>query len=140
MASLPIPIWSVVGFAVWTLLLLISTVGVHRWSRILTGRAQMRDFRADQVEGPDGYQRAMRAHANCVENLPVFAVLIVAHHIAGTLTSAVTAMSVAVLVARIAQSLIHVGFPQTNRMVLARFTCFSVQLGCFFGLAVALVV
>lgn len=70
-----IPIWMLLAFAVWTIVVLLFSVGVYRWSRILTGRVEIKDFRADRVEGADWYQRAMRAHANCVENLPVFAVL-----------------------------------------------------------------
>jgi hypothetical protein len=68
-----LPVWILVGFAAWTVLLLLATVGVYRWSRILTGRVAIREFRADQIEGADWYKRAMRAHANCVENLPVLA-------------------------------------------------------------------
>jgi len=59
-----VPVWMLLGFAAWTVLLLLSTVGVYRWSRILTGRVPIRDFRADQVEGEDWYRRSMRAHAN----------------------------------------------------------------------------
>ena len=73
---MPIPMWALLGFAAWTVLLLLSTIGVYRWSRILTGRVQIRDFRADQVEGDEWYRRAMRAHANCIENLPVFGVIV----------------------------------------------------------------
>ena len=73
-----VPVWMLVGFAVWTVLLLLATVGVYRWSRILTGRLPIRSFRADQVEGADWYIRAMRAHANCVENLPVFGAIVFA--------------------------------------------------------------
>ena len=69
------------GFATWTLLLLMATVGVYRWSRILTGRVEVRNFRADQVEGEDWYKRAMRAHANCVENLPVFGAIVFALYV-----------------------------------------------------------
>lgn len=32
---MPIPVWVLLGFAGWTLLLLFSTVGVYRWSRLL---------------------------------------------------------------------------------------------------------
>jgi len=32
-----------VGFAAWTVLLLLATVGVYRWSRILTGRVAIRE-------------------------------------------------------------------------------------------------
>jgi hypothetical protein len=31
-----VPVWMLVGFAAWTVLLLLATVGVYRWSRILT--------------------------------------------------------------------------------------------------------
>ena len=56
-----VPVWMLVGFAAWTVLLLLTTVGVYRWSRILTGRVAIRNFRADQIEGADWYNRAMRA-------------------------------------------------------------------------------
>jgi hypothetical protein len=46
-----VPVGMLVGFAVWTVLLLLATVGVYRWSRILTGRVPIRNFRADQIEG-----------------------------------------------------------------------------------------
>src|SRR5712671_193556 len=55
--------WMLVGFATWTVLLLLATVGVHYGSRILTRRAPIRSFRADQIEGADWHMRAMRAHA-----------------------------------------------------------------------------
>lgn len=34
-----IPMWMLLGFAAWTVLLLSATVGVYRWTRILSGRA-----------------------------------------------------------------------------------------------------
>ena len=102
-----IPIWSLLGFAVWTLLLLLTTVGVYRWSRILTGRVPIREFRADQVEGDDWYKRAMRAHANCVENLPVFGAIVFALHASGTGGAFVDGVSLSILAARVAQSLVH---------------------------------
>ena len=67
-----VPVWMLLGFAAWTVILLVATVGVYRWSRILTGRVPIRDFRADQVEGEDWYRRAMRAHANCIAALESF--------------------------------------------------------------------
>ena len=78
-----VPVWMLLGFATWTVLLLLTTVGVYRWSRILTGRAPIREFRADRVEGEEWYKRAMRAHANCVENLPVFGAIVFAQHARG---------------------------------------------------------
>jgi len=126
------------GFAAWTVILLTATVGVYRWSRILTGRGQIRDFRADQVEGEDWYRRAMRAHANCVENLPVFGAIVLALY-AGNVTGIfVNALAVTVLIARIVQSLVHVCFVQTNTVVSIRFGFFSVQVVGFLCLTAIL--
>jgi len=133
-----VPVWMLLGFAAWTVILLTATVGVYRWSRILTGRGQIRDFRADQVEGEDWYRRAMRAHANCVENLPVFGAIVLALY-AGNVTGIfVNALAVTVLIARIVQSLVHVCFVQTNTVVSIRFGFFSVQVVGFLCLTAIL--
>ena len=36
-----IPVIVLLGFAAWTLLTLFSSIGVYRWSRILTGRTSI---------------------------------------------------------------------------------------------------
>jgi uncharacterized MAPEG superfamily protein len=123
-----IPLWALLGFAVWTVVLLLSTVGVYRWSRILTGRVPIREFRADQIEGDDWYRRAMRAHANCVENLPVFGAIVLTLHASGLRDLLVDRIAIGVLIARVLQSLVHVSFVQTNVAVSLRFTFFFVQL------------
>lgn len=122
------------GFATWTLLLLLSTVGVYRWTRILTGQTPIREFRADQVEGEDWYRRSMRAHANCVENLPVFGVIVFALYVAGVGGPTINFLSISVLVARVAQSLVHVCFVQTNTVTAVRFAFFFIQIISFFAL------
>ena len=123
-----VPLWALLGFAVWTVLLLLGTVGVYRWSRILTGRVQMREFVADRIEGEDWYRRAMRAHANCVENLPVFGAIVLALYASGIDSTLVSTVSIAILAARVAQSLVHVSFKQTNAVVSVRFGFFLVQI------------
>tara|TARA_B100001939_G_scaffold347654_1_gene369981 strand:+ start:13336 stop:13749 length:414 start_codon:yes stop_codon:yes gene_type:complete len=127
------------GFAVWTVLVLFLSVGIYRWSRILTGRVEIKEFRADQVEGQDFYLRSMRAHANCVENLPVFAVIVFALYVSGISTPLADILSVIVLVARVAQSVTHICFTQTNRVALVRFIFFLTQIVCFMALAVLIV-
>jgi uncharacterized MAPEG superfamily protein len=134
-----VPMWMLLGFAAWTVLLLLSTIGVYRWSRILTGRVPIRDFRADQVEGEDWYRRSMRAHANCIENLPVFGAIVLALYVSGVGGSTVNYLSISILVARVIQSLIHVCLVQTNTVVAVRFTFFSVQLVSFLALIVMVV-
>ena len=134
-----VPVWMLLGFAAWTVLLLLSTVGVYRWSRILIGRVPIRDFRADQVEGEDWYRRSMRAHANCIENLPVFGAIVLALCVAGVGGSTVNILSISVLGARVTQSLVHVCLVQTNTVAAVRFAFFLVQLISFLALIVMVV-
>jgi uncharacterized MAPEG superfamily protein len=85
----------------------------------------IRSFRADQIEA-DWYIRAMRAHANCVENLPVFGAIVLGLYVGNVASAFVNAWAVAVLVARIMQSLVHVCFVQTNAVACVRARQFSV--------------
>ncbi len=135
-----VPVWMLLGFAAWTALLLIGTVGIYRWSRILTGAARIASFRADQIEGADWYQRGTRAHANCIENLPVFAAIVIALQAGNVVGALVNGLSIAILAARIVQSLVHVCFVQTDAVVSVRFTFFSVQLVSFICLIVIIVI
>jgi uncharacterized MAPEG superfamily protein len=134
-----IPLWSLLGFAVWTLLLLFSTVGWYRWSRILTGREAISSFRADQAQGTPAYQRAMRAHANCVENLPVFGAIVLIAQVAGVSSPTLDVFAVIVLAARVVHSLIHVGFEQTNAVTSMRFAFFLTQIVAMFGMSAIIV-
>lgn len=128
------PIWMLLAFAAWTVLLLLSTIGVYRWSRILTGRTPIRGFRADQVEGADWYRRSMRAHANCIENLPVFGSIVFALYASQMNGATVNSLSIAVVVARVMQSLVHICLPQNNTAAALRFAFFFVQIVCFVSL------
>jgi uncharacterized MAPEG superfamily protein len=134
-----LPELMLVGFAGWTLLLLLATVGTYRLSRVFRGRAGMSDFPADRVEGKDWYVRAMRAHANCVENLPVFAALVYALHACGVVHPAAGPLCAVILAARIHQSLVHVCFTQTDRAVSVRFAFYFVQFLCFSALITLIV-
>lgn len=133
------PIWMLLGFTTWTVLLLSLTIGVYRWSQILSGRAQVNAFRADRVEGAEWYKRAMRAHANCIENLPVFGAIVFAITVSGVGGGAVDTLCISVMAGRILQSLTHVCFQQTNLVATMRFTFFLVQLVSFFALIFILV-
>ena len=133
------PIWMLLGFAAWTILLLSATIGVYRWGLIFAGRATVNGFSADQPEGADWYKRSMRAHANCVENLPVFAAIVLALQVSGAGGPVADLASIGVLAGRVMQSLVHVCLPQTSSVVAVRFSFLLVQLVCFFGLIVIVV-
>ena len=81
----------------------------------------------------------MRAHANCIENLPVFAVLVYVLRAFGIVSPAVDPLCAVILAARIPQSLVHVCFAQTDRVVSVRFAFYLVQLLSFCAL-IALIV
>ena len=136
---MPLPVWMLLGFATWTVLLLLATVGIYRWSRILTGRVPIREFRADEVEGKDWYKRSMRAHANCIENLPVFGTIVFALYAGDVANATVNVLTVVILAARIVQSLVHVFLVQTNTVASVRFGFFFVQIVSFLWL-IAIVV
>jgi uncharacterized MAPEG superfamily protein len=131
-----IPQWTLLGFAAWTLALLIATVGVYRWFNILFSNAGIASFRSDQLEGEDWYRRGTRAHANCVENLPVFGAIVLVITAIGLEGPAVDYLCIAVLVARLCQSVVHISHAQTDAFVAVRFSFFSVQIGCFVALIV----
>jgi uncharacterized MAPEG superfamily protein len=123
------------AFAVWTLLTLLVGVGIYRWSLILSGRAQLVDFPADQPGGSARYRRAMRAHANCLENLPVYGAIVLAIAQRGVVHPALDVLAIVFLCGRIGQTLVHVVLPTANVSVAVRFVFFVTQLGCMFWMA-----
>jgi uncharacterized MAPEG superfamily protein len=131
-----IPVWVLLGFAGWTLIILLLSVGVYRWSRILRGRQGISEFSADGAGGADWYKRATRAHANCIENLPVYAAIVLAARAAQVDDPLLDALACVLLAARLIQSLVHISFVQTNRVVSVRFSFFFVQFLCMSGMAI----
>lgn len=129
-----IPMWMLLGFATWTLMVLMAIVGGYRWFMILFRNAPIASFRSDRLEGEDWYRRGTRAHANCVENLPVFGAIVFVISALGIDGVAVDTLCTAVLIARVCQSLVHLSRPQTDAVVAVRFSFFSVQLLCFLAL------
>lgn len=130
--------WSLLGFVIWTLLLLVLGIGVTRVSAVMRKQARANSFNPSVPHGSEGYQRRMRAHLNCVENLPIFAALVLLGGALGMTGSLFQAAALTVLPARVGQSLAHIASGR-NRYTLVRFVFFSVQLGCFFVMAALLI-
>ncbi len=118
---------------------LIGSVGVYRWSRILTGRASVAEWRADVPQGCEWYQRSMRAHMNCVENLPIFAALVVALMATGLQSPTIDALAITTLVARVGQTVVHITAPPSNPSAALRFALFLVQVVCMIVIGTAIV-
>ena len=122
-----VPQWALLGFSVWTLLVLFGAVGVYRWSRILTGRARIFQWQADRPQGSDWYQRAMRAHMNCVENLPVFAAIVLCATAAGADSRLLDVLAGTILIARVCQTTVHLACAPSDGAASVRFAFFFVQ-------------
>ncbi|MEZ5827527.1 MAG: MAPEG family protein [Hyphomicrobiales bacterium] len=123
-----VPLWVLLGFAAWTLMVPLTGVGVHRWGSVLSRKAELTDFPGGVVQGAPFYCRAMRAHANCVENLPVFAAIAIMAAIAGIDTPRLDQLAIVFLAARVGQTLTHMLFPETNLTIGIRFSFFAVQI------------
>jgi uncharacterized MAPEG superfamily protein len=114
------------GFVAWSLLLLVL-MELIRSKLVLTKAVAANGFSPDNANLSPFMQRLARAHANCVEGLPIFGGLMLIAVVAGK--SAVTdPLAYALLAARIVQSLIHLSSLSALAVTL-RFSAFAVQMG-----------
>src|SRR3546814_766585 len=116
---------ALVGFIGWTLALL-TLLEILRSTLVVSGRIPANGFPPDNANLSPFMQRLARAHANCIEGLPVFGGLLVAA-VAADLTAITDPLAYALLAARVLQSTVHL--VATSAMaVTVRFLAFSVQL------------
>ena len=115
---------ALLGFIAWTLLLLVL-MEVLRTRLVVTGRVPANGFDPGNSQLSPFMQRLARAHANCLEGLPIFGGLLLLAVVAGR--SAVTdPLALVLLAARGVQSVIHLT-STSARAVSLRFTAFAVQ-------------
>ena len=112
-------------FISWPLLLLVL-MEVLRSHLVLTGRVRSNEFNPENSNLTPFMQRLARAHANCLEGLPVFGGLLLVALATGR-TEVTDALAPWLLVARIVQSSIHL-VSVSVVAVNARFTAFAVQI------------
>jgi uncharacterized MAPEG superfamily protein len=114
------------GFLIWALLLLLLMEVIRSWL-VISGQQAANGFTPDNAGLSPFMQRLARAHANCVEGLPIFGGLLAVAILTGQqAVTDVTAMWF--LAARLLQSVIHLS-STSPLAVKARFTFFAVQLG-----------
>ena len=110
-----IPLWCLVAFVLWTIAL-VSALSVARFRHLATGGSH-RDFGV-----PDDRRliwRLFRAHLNCLENLPLFAAVVLIGAVRGVSGPALNVLSIVYVVARFGQSSVHVlGGPSNARFAL----------------------
>lgn len=120
------PLAALVLFALWTMLLVVA-VGVWRSNDVMTGRRRINEFPSGTQHGSEMYWRLNRAHLNAVENLPIFAVVVLSGTILRVPDLSFQVLPSIVLLARIAQSTIHISSGSAVAVTL-RFTAYVVQL------------
>lgn len=117
---------SLLGFLSWTLALLVL-MEIIRSKLVVTGEVPPNGFTPDNAAQSPFMQRLARAHANCLEGLPLFGGFMLLAVVSGR-SQVTDPLAYVLLVARITQSIIHLasGSPAAVTM---RFTAFLVQMG-----------
>ncbi|MBD9499914.1 MAPEG family protein [Pseudomonas sp. BGr12] len=118
--------FALLGLVAWTVLLVLLLVN-QRGLLVMSGRMKVNVFAADGSNTPGTFgQRLVRAHANCVENVPLFCAVLL--YAMGTQQTVITdPLAPALLVARIVQSVVHL-LSTSALAVWVRFAAFLVQL------------
>lgn len=117
--------YALTGFVAWALFLLVLMEAIRTYL-VLTGAIAANAFTPDNAGLSPFMQRLARAHANCVEGLPLFGGLL-AIAIMTSKTSVTDSLALWFLGARIAQSVIHL--ISTSAMAVSlRFTAFAIQI------------
>lgn len=132
------PLHALVGFALWTLAL-VALVFLYRGLRFLRGTPINSWPRGNKpADDAPFVKRLEDAHANCLENLPVFAVIVLAGA-ALDQSANLQALAPWVLYARIGQTLAHL-WGTGPVQVFVRASFWSVQLGLCLWMAATLLV
>lgn len=116
---------ALLGYVAWTILLVMS-LGTYRTVLAKTQGRAANSFAASGADVGELGKRLTRAHANCYENLPVAAAVLL-YAIAAGETGVTDGLAYIFLAARVAQSIVHV-LSTSNLFVLIRFAFFLVQL------------
>jgi uncharacterized MAPEG superfamily protein len=97
------------GFATLALLLII-VMELLRTRLVLLKRIGINEFRPDNSNLSPFMQRLARAHANCIEGLPIFGGLLIVAMITGQ-TAITDPLAYTFLAARVVQSSAHLASP-----------------------------
>ncbi len=123
---MPPTLAALTGFIAWTLFLLIVMEAI-RSRMVVTKEVPANGFRPDNANLSPFMQRLARAHANCLEGLPIFGGLMLVAVISGK-SSLTDPLAFVLLGARIVQSSIHLA-SLSPTAVTFRFSAFAVQMG-----------
>ncbi len=131
------PLISLVWFALWAVMLGIFVI-LLRTREVMSGKVKADAFPSGERHGSDAYWRVNRAQANTVENLPIFAALVLVGVASGVETGIFSTLCVVAVIARMVQSLIHLSSGSVTAINL-RFAAYLVQLICFAWIGIYLI-
>lgn len=117
---------ALVGYVAWTILL-ATTIVFYRTVLVLKKERAANEFLPSGDDVSPFSNRLCRAHANCYENLPIFAALVLLALVTGN-ASITDPLARWVLVARVAQSTVHL-ISTSEMAVSLRAVLLLVQLG-----------
>jgi uncharacterized MAPEG superfamily protein len=117
-------------FALWTLVLMFVYVG-YRVGLVVLGKKPANAWTRGQLtDDPPFVVRASHAHMNCVENLPIFAAIVLAAAALGK-NPVVDAVAIYFIGLRVAQSVVHlIGI--SHWLVFVRANLFVLQVLLYF--------
>ena len=124
------------GFVAWSLFLLVLMEGM-RSRLVVSGAIPANGFNPENSNLSPFMQRLARAHANCVEGLPIFGGLMLIAVVSGRAT-VTDPLAFVFLAARILQSMFHLGSVSALAVTL-RFSAFAVQMAIAVFWAIRLV-
>lgn len=113
------------GFITWALLLLMLMEAI-RTQLVLRGKVAANGFSPDNAGLSPFMQRLARAHANCLEGLPLFGGLLLVAIATGR-HSVTDPLAYAFLACRVFQSLVHLA-SVSPIAVTVRFSAFAAQM------------
>jgi uncharacterized MAPEG superfamily protein len=124
-----VPLVALLAFAGWVMLIVLLLLS-FRGIMVLTKERRIHEFPSGQPHGSDFYWRLNRAHVNAIENLALFAAIVLAGAALGVSSPRLALLAKIVVGGRVAQTIFHVSSPGPLGVTL-RFSAFATQLACF---------
>ncbi len=124
-------------FVAWTIFLILLVIS-YRSIQVLMGKKKSNDFTPGVKHGTERYWQMSRAQSNAIENLPIFASIVLIGNVAGYVDTQFINACYVVVVARIGQSVTHL-ISTSVIAVNIRFTFYVTQLASFVYLLTKLI-
>ena len=122
------PLYALIGFVFWTVFL-VTAIGALRLRMLMRGEKKPNEFPSGTPHGSDAYWRLNRAHLNCLENLPLFAAVVLVAAVTNVHSEFINNLARVFIIARVCQSVVHIA-SGSSRAVQVRFMFYVTQVVC----------